>query len=904
MSVSISSISFEHYWPAFGIAETEPRISWKFDGPAVDWEQSAYDVEITRGPDGVPHVFNVNSSESILVPWPDAPLESTESAIVRARAHGKEGEPSTEWSEGFAVETGLLRPEDWAGAVPIAAVRPTEVDGPKRPVLFRKEFDAGAPIVAARLYITALGLYEAEINGERVGDRVLAPGYQSYHSRHVYDSYNVTALVRAGRNAIGVTVGEGWWAGRFGFGAQKRNLYGDTLGLLCLLVATRADGSKQTIKSDVSWRANTGPIISSELYDGEVYDAAQEMPGWSTPNFNGSSRSVWLDVKELPALRGALVPGDGVPMRRMEEVQPKEVFTSQSGKTVIDFGQNLVGWLRLNVAGPAGTNITMVHAEVMENGEVATRPLRSAKATDTLILAGNSTSNSTRSQTWEPNFTYHGFRYVQVTGWPPDTALSAASVTALVVHSAMQRTGFFTSSHAPLNQFHANVVWSLKGNFLGVPTDCPQRDERLGWTGDAHAFMPTANFLYAAAGFWRSWLRDVWAEQQRGGLFVPPFYVPSDDVADAERGRVRLPTAVWGDVVVGNPWALFQTTGDTAMLAEQYAGAQAWIEHGIPRNDAGLWHRATFQFADWLDPKAPADDPGAATTHRHLVADAYLVQMTQLLSRMSTALGRTSEALRYGQQRVDLIDAFHAAWIAPYAPLPIANTTQTALALALAFDIIAEPAARSHAAATLHALIANATYHVGTGFAGTQQLPHALAAVNLTSTFYKMLLQTTAPSWLYQVRMGATTTWERWDSLLPDGAVNPGSMTSFNHYSLGSVADWVHRRVGGIAVAEPGGKGVSVEVLPGKGVEWARTEFWGAYGWVNVSWSVGAAGAGAGAESAGVGGSADGFHLQVVVPPNAWAEVSLPATGGEVVETKRVGSGRWEFEVPGYVVPE
>ncbi|PVH99473.1 glycoside hydrolase family 78 protein [Periconia macrospinosa] len=864
MAVSISHVSFEHHRPAFGIGETTPRISWRFGGTAVDWEQTGYDLEIKRGPDGVPKVFNVDSSDSILVPWPDEPLGSAESASVRARAHGKDGQPSADWSDTYTVETGLLRSEDWAGAIPIAADRDTEVDAAHQPILFRKAFDVNSTVTSARLYITAFGLYVAEINGKRVGDHVLAPGYQAYNFRHVYDTYDVTDLIQGGANVLGATVGEG---------CKPRNLYGDTLGLQSLLVITAQDGSKQTIKSDLDWHANTGPIITSNIYDGELYDATKEIKGWSSPGLNESS---WLGVKELSPPAGvSIVSPDGPPIKRTEEVKIKEIFQSKSGKTIIDFGQNLVGWLKVTVNGPAGTNISFVHAEVMDNGEIGTRPLRTAKATDTLILSGNTT------KTWEPSFTFHGFRYVQVTGWPSTTPLDADSVTAVVVHSDMERTGYFECSHELLSKFHENVIWGLKGNFLSVPTDCPQRDERLGWTGDAHAFMPTSNYLYDTSGFWRGWLKDASFEQFRNGLNIPPVYIPSDDPSDTERDRVRFPTAIWGDVVVGNPYALYQSTGDKVMLNDQFPGAQAWIDKGIPRNENGLWDRSKTQFGDWLDPKAPPEDAGAATTSKSLVADAYLIQMTRLLSELSAALNKPDLATQYATQRETLIKAFQAAWITPY-PI-IANETQTALALALHFDLYTDAAARATASSTLRSIIANNTYLVGTGFAGTQQLGFALTDINATSDFYKMLLQTTVPSWLYQVSMGGTTTWERWDSMLPDGNVNPGEMTSFNHYAFGSVADWVHQKVGGLAIGEPGWKTVKVAPEPGGGITWAKARYLSPYGEVRSSWTVGD----------------DGFRLEVSVPPNAKAEVTLPGRN----ETETVGSGTRSFFVEGYKIP-
>lgn len=873
MSLSLAPVTFEHHRPAFGIAETKPRISYRFEGTAADWEQSGVDIEITR--DGTPKVYNVKTPESVLISWPGPELKSKEAATVSARAHGLEGQPSSEWSQSSTVETGLLTTDDWQGAFPIAADRATETDDTKRPVLFRKDFSVNTTIAKARLYITALGLYVAEINGKRVGDHVLAPGWQSYNYRHVYDTYDVTDLLTEGKNTIGATIGEGWYAGRIGFNSQiPRNLWGDTLGLLCLLSVTDDSSKETTIKSDLSWSASTGPIVSSEIYDGEVYNSAAEQQGWSTSNFNESG---WLAIKQLPMPTGSLVPSDGAPIKRVEQVKPVSILTSKSGKTVIDFGQNLVGWLKVTVSGPSGTNITFHHAEVMNNGEIDTVPLRSAKQRDTLILSGNAT------QTWEPSFTYHGFRYVQVDGWPSATPLDGTSVVAQVVHSDMERTGYFESSHELLNRFHENVVWSLRGNFLGVPTDCPQRDERLGWTGDAHAFMPTANYLYDASGFWRGWLKDAWSEQKRGDYMVPPVYIPTDDINDDQRTRARMPVSVWGDVVVGHPYQLYQNFADKQMLEEQYDAAQAWIDKGIPRNNEGLWDRSTFQFADWLDPKAPAEDAGAATTNKHLVSDAYLIEMTRLLSNLSEVLGKDDLATQYARQREDLITEFHKAWIEPY-PV-IANLTQTALALGIAFDIWApNTAARTVAADRLREVIKNNTYLVGTGFAGTQQLGNALTSINATSDFYKMLHQTKVPSWLYAVTMNGTTTWERWDSMLPDGSINIGAMTSFNHYSFGSVADWIHKKIGGIAPGSPGWKTVAVAPEPGGDITSASAHILSPYGVVNSSWTV----------------EADGFYLSVTVPPNSKAEVTLPGSG----ETATMGSGTKTFFVKGYTIPQ
>ncbi|KAE8154277.1 bacterial alpha-L-rhamnosidase-domain-containing protein [Aspergillus avenaceus] len=858
MAVSISQLSFEHHREALGIAESEPRISWRFEGLAANWTQTGYDVEVTRN--GTQHVFSSNSSDSILVPWPDVPLNSAEKATVRARAYGQD-QSSTPWSDWVSVETGLLNNADWRNAVPIAADRDTEVNTTKRPIYFRKSFDVDGEVESARLYITSLGVYEAEVNGLPVGDHVMAPGWQSYNSRHVYNTYDITDSVKNGANGIGVVVGEGWYAGRL-FVNEMRNNYGDTLGVISLLVVTFKDGTKLEIPTDSSWQATTGPIITSEIYDGEYYDSRLEarLAGWSSGAYNATD---WLKVKQLPAPKGKLTPPDGPPVRPTDQLKPRRIFKSPSNKTIIDFGQNLAGRLRLNVAGPRGTNITLHHAEVLEDGELALRPLRTAKAVDTLILHGNG------AQTWEPHFTTHGFRYAQVDGWPESTTpLNGDSIRAVVVHSDMERTGWFECSHDLLNKFHDNVVWSMKGNFISLPTDCPQRDERLGWTGDAHMFGPTANYLYNAAGFWREWHRDVWSEmQQDGTIAVPPFvpFVPPGKASS------QGTAAVWGDVTVGGPFNHFQAFGDLDMLREQYAQAQAWIDSGIPREEIGLWDRTAFQFGDWLDPKAPADRPGDATTNAYLVADAYLVRMTELLANISTALGRNDDAETYNSQRTSLTEQFRGAWMTNGT---MANRTQTAYALGLQFGLFSDDE-QSSAASTLREIIADNDYLVGTGFAGTYPLGFALAKVDATEDFYSMLLQTKVPSWLYQVVQNGTTTWERWDSLLQNGSVNPGEMTSFNHYAFGSVADWIHQVIGGLAPATPGWKKVRVAPVPGGGITSASARYLSPYGEVSAKWKL----------------DGDSFDLEVTVPPNTRAEVTLPY--GKVVQ--EVGSGQYQF---------
>ncbi|RSM01936.1 hypothetical protein CEP52_008277 [Fusarium oligoseptatum] len=700
MTVFISKVTFEHHRDALGIGEPQPRISWRFGGNVVGWEQSAYDLEIRRGDLTTYHV-----------------LISRESAEVRVRAHGQPGQASTPWSPWTTVEAGLLDEESWSGAVPIAGSWKIEHDKPKRPVYFRKSFDLDAgSLHTARLYITALGLYEAHINGRRVGDHVLAPGLQSYHHRHVYNTFDVSGLLQHGRNVIQVLVAEGWYSGRlFSFDPNvARNHWGDNIGLLLLLHVTLADGSVFRIPTDSSWTATTGPLVDSQIYDGEVYDSRLEFP--LTESADDDNK--WDAVVELPRIKGVLTSPDSPPVRRIEERKPVRTWTSPKGKLLADFGQNLAGWVRIKVSGQPGDQVTISHAEVIEDGEIAILPLRSAKARDTFILNGQ------ENQVFEPRFTYHGFRYIQIDGWPEKDPFNDTSATAVVVHSDLEQTGWFHCSNPLLNQFHSNVRWSMKGNFVSIPTDCPQRDERMGWTGDVTAFAATANFLHDCSGFWRGWHRDVWAEMQRDGSMNVPHYVPITAPDRLVEGNWPLvPTAIWGDVAVAGPWQAWQAYGDLDMLEEQYKQVQAWLDLGVDREASGLWNKQGYQWGDWLDPLAPESDAGAATTDKHFVADAYLIGMTHLVARMSRSLNKIDQVSKYEEQAVKLRQAFADTWLTDGEPR---DRTQTAYSLMLYFDILVDECHRKKAADALREIIVKNEYLVGTGFAGTWTLGHTL----------------------------------------------------------------------------------------------------------------------------------------------------------------------------------
>ncbi|WP_326493591.1 family 78 glycoside hydrolase catalytic domain [Pseudarthrobacter sp. SL88] len=541
-------------------------------------------------------------------------------------------------------------------------------------------------------------------------------------------------------------------------------------------------------------------------------------------------------------------------------MRPVSAVTSPSGKLVLDFGQNLVGRLRITVQAQAGATVTLRHAEVMQDGEIYTRPLRGAAATDRYTLAGEA------PETWEPRFTIHGFRYAEIDGWTGGDP--AENITARVYHTDMERTGWFSCSNPDLNRLHENVLWSMKGNFVDIPTDCPQRDERLGWTGDLQVFGPTASYLYDCSGMLSSWLKDVAAEQAPDGTV--PWYVPS--IPGGNYWTPSRPGAIWGDVAVLTPWTLYQRFNDPAFLAEQYESAKAWVDL-LDRlaGDGHLWNSG-FQLGDWLDPSAPPEDPTRAMTDKHLVASAYFAWSARHMAKTAGVLGKTDDEKRYKELAGAAAKAFAEEYIGPDGLMT--SDAQTAYALAIVFELFPDEELRQKAGRRLAALVRQAGNRIATGFAGTPVIADALTAVGELEAAYDLLLERECPSWLYAVAQGGTTIWERWDSLLPDGSVNPGDMTSFNHYALGAVADWMHRTVAGLAPLEPGYRRILFRPQPGGGLTSASARHETPYGTASIAWET----------------TDDGYTVTVHVPTGTTARVELPGH-----EPHDVGSGRFDY---------
>ncbi|WP_026874716.1 alpha-L-rhamnosidase [Jiangella gansuensis] len=852
MAAIVDAPRIEHLREALGIGERTPRLSWRVRSAPPGWTQTAYRIDVGR--DGATHSFEVESAEQVLVPWPAAPLRSRETATVRVAVRGHDGSWSAV-SEPTTLEAGLLEPSDWV-ARPVGALwNEDPASDERRPSIVRREFEARAGLVRARLYATAHGLYEAEINGERVGDDTLSPGWTVYRERLRYYTYDVTALVRPGANAVGAWLGDGWYRGRLGWRGGFRNLYGYDLSFLGQLELTYDDGTREVIATDPSWRAAPSPILRSGIYDGEDYDAREEQPGWSGPGFDDST---WEGVSVRHRDPATLVAPTAPPVRCTEEVTPVAVLTSPSGRRIVDFGQNLVGRVRIRATGSAGSSVTLRTAEVLQDGELYTRPLRDARSTDTYTFAGRADG-----ETWEPRFTFHGFRYVEVSGWPGDLDAAArdGAIVARVVHTDLERTGWFETSDPMLNRLHDNVVWGMRGNFVDLPTDCPQRDERVGWTGDIQVFGPTASYLFDVAGMLSGWLRDVAVEQLPDGTV--PWYVPVIPARD--KWTPLRPGAAWGDVATLLPWTLYERFGDLGVLDAQFDSARRWVDlMECLSGPSRLWDTG-YQLGDWLDPAAPPEDPADARTDRYLVATAYFARSARTVARMAEALGRGAEAEHYHALADEVAAAFAAAYVLDDGTMT--SDAQTAYALALRFDLIPDENRRSAAANRLAELVHKSGNRIATGFVGTPLVTDALSDAGRTDTAYDLLFERECPSWLYQVAMGATTVWERWDSLLPDGTVNPGTMTSFNHYALGAVADWMHRVVAGLAPAEPGYRRLRLAPRPGGGLTWASARHLTPYGEAAISWRL------------------DGtvLHVEAVVPVGTEAILELEGRDEETL---------------------
>ena len=864
-----------------GIDIANPRLSWQLSASEDNVMQSAYEIRVASSPEKlnskqlVWSSGRVTSSQSVSVVYNGPALLSMQRVYWQVRIWDNKNKASA-WSEPAFWEMGILKPTDWKASW-ISFGGEKEMNGSKPAQYFRKEFATTKKVKSAKVYATALGLYQLRINGAKVSSDLFTPGWTSYKKRLQYQTYDVTSMLK-GQNAIGVVLADGWYRGNIGF-SKQHDYYGDKLGLLLQLQITYADGTTEAILSDNSWKATSnGPIVESDIYNGELYDARMELTGWDQSGYNGSK---WADALVFNKTNEILIAPQGVPVKAIEEIKPIKLIVTPKGETVFDMGQNMVGWVRLKVAGKKGDQVTLKFAEVLDKaGNFYTENLRAAKATDVYILKGDGT------EIYEPHFTFHGFRFVKIEGITATPVLD--QITGIVIHSDMKPTGTFSCSDTLINKLQHNIQWGQKGNFMDVPTDCPQRDERLGWTGDAQVFSMTAAFNFDVASFYTKWLGDVAADQLPNGKV--PHVIP--DVLNGEGG-----STAWADVSVIVPWTVYLSYGDVRILEKQYPSMKAWVGYMTSRaGEDHLW-TGDFHFGDWLAFATSNSDYTGATTEKDLIATAYYCYSTNLLSKIAIILGQKEDAAKYQQMVVDIKKAFNHEFVTPSGRL--VSHTQTAYALALAFDLLPEslvPKASEYFANDVQKF-----GHLTTGFVGTPLLCKTLSAIGRDDLAFMLLNNKQYPSWLYPVLQGATTIWERWDGQKPDGTFQDVGMNSFNHYAYGAIGEWLYRHVAGIDIDtnHPGYKHILLAPHPGGGLKSANADIVTLYGKVGSSWKF----------------ENEDFVCEVVIPANTSATLTLPfAKAGQVkqdglpvkaesIQKKNdleltLGSGKYTFRYP------
>jgi len=860
--VQVKNLMCEHLVNPIGLDITQPRFSWQLVSDERNLMQTAYEIRMsnTAGTIGKAKSFGkVNSDQSVHVPYTGGPLQAGKKYYWQVRVWDNKGKVSP-WSEIASFQIGLLQPSDWKASWIQADFN--EDEKMRLSPYFRKQFSTNKKIKSATAYITARGMYEAFINGKRIGDFFLTPGWTNYSKRLQYQTYDVTSLMQNGANVIGATLGSGWYRGYIGFGGNK-NFYGKKIALLFQLDIEYTDGSKQSIVSDGSWKSSTGGIRNSEIYDGEIYDAREAQTGWTDLNFDDSK---WGGVVTSDTGKNVLIATYNEPIRKHETFNPIKVLKTPKGEQIIDFGQNLVGWVKVKASGSAGDKITIYHAEVLDKfGNFYTENLRPAKQQNVYILKGGGVEE------FEPHFTFQGFRYIKIEGYPGEIKAENFSATAL--YSSMKPTGNFTSSHALLNQLQHNIQWGQRGNFLDVPTDCPQRDERLGWTGDAQAFARTAAFNMQVNNFFSKWLKDVASDQQPNGSV--PFVVPN--VLGPGAGG----SAGWADAATIIPWAMYLAYGDKRILENQYNSMKAWVGYMESNSNNWLWNKG-FHFGDWLFYRPFDDNDGrSAVTDKYLIAQCFFANSTQLVINAAKVLNKPDDVTRYTANLQKIKEAFQKEYLTQSGRL--VSSTQTAYVLALNFDMLPEEL-RKQAAERLVQNVKDYNYHLTTGFLGTPYLCHVLSRFGYTDIGYRLLMQETYPSWLYPVKMGATTIWERWDGIKPDSTFQTPGMNSFNHYAYGAIGDWMYRVVAGIDTDNetPGYKKIIIRPNVGGNLKQAGAELNTYYGKISSKWTNGVV----------------GYTYEIEIPNNTTATIYLPAASADAIsESGKPLNVQKEFQV-------
>jgi alpha-L-rhamnosidase len=839
-----------------GVQDPAPRLSWQLqaDSSRRGAVQSAYEIRVSSAPGGPSDFWDsgrVPSAESIQIPYGGKPLPSRTRAYWQVTVWDERGASSSSAPGAAFWETGLLDRSDWSAKWIGASWHGSASAGAPAPYL-RKTFTLASAPARARLYISALGIYEAYLNGRRVGDGHFTPGWTDYRKRVQYQVYDVTALLAEGDNAIGAVLGDGWYCGHVGW--RDREVYGDRPKLLAQLEVTLADGSRQVVSSDGSWRAASGPTLDDDLLMGETFDAQKELRGWNRP---GPESGSWDDAAVFPDPGIELSPSLDRPITNHGDVRAvAEPRMADGHRFIYDFGQNLVGVATLRIRAPAGTVVTLHYAEMLDPaGNLYLDNLRKARATDSYACKGAADGES-----WTPRFTYHGFRYAEIDGLPDSVEADRGALVAHVLHSDMGPSGDFTCSDPLVNQLQHNIQWSQRGNYFGVPTDCPQRDERLGWTGDAQAFIRTGAWNRDVEAFFTKWQRDI-ADAQAPAGYVPAV-IPSIEIAPVVPGDGG---PGWADAAIICPWTVYLCYGDRALLETHFGELRNYVDYlatqsvGHIRLDPSL--KKWGGFGDWLALDGSGKTDGG--TPKDLIATAFYAHDAHLLSAMAAVLGRTADAATYAALETDVKRAFQERYLS--ADGLMAGDTQTAYVLPLEFDLVPEEV-RPLLADRLVRDIRARGMKLSTGFIGTPYLLHVLAREGHLDVAYALLAQKAWPSWLYPVTQGATTIWERWDGWTADKGFEDKGMNSFNHYAYGAVGDWLYRVVAGIEIdpLRPAYKHVVLRPRPGGTLTSASASHLSPYGTVASSWKLGAG----------------RFDWDVTVPVNTTATATFPVPPG------------------------
>lgn len=847
--VNVISLRTEYLENPLGLDAAAPRLSWMIESEQYAEVQTAYHLLVASTPELLKRdvgdlwdTGKVVSDQSVHVQYKGKALASRQVCYWKVRVWDKDGAAS-EWSRAARWSMGFLDQKEWS-AQWIGRKKPESERGLFPAPYLRKPVSLAKPIRSAFVYASALGLFELHMNGNRVSEDYFAPGWTDYGTRVQYVTYDVTSYLQQGENALGAILGTGWYAGNVGMFGPNR--YGDNPHLLLELHVHYEDGTDQKIVTDSSWKVSAGAIQYSDWLLGETFDARLEPAGWSTAAFDDSS---WEKPVIMELYDGMIHAQAEPPVRVMKELMPVSMRKTERGSYIFDMGQNMVGWVQLKaLAEPAGQKIAISCAEMlMDDNNLYKENLRVAVQDDIYILKGEPV------EIYEPHFTFHGFRYVEVSGLT--NAPTLQTIIGRALHSNTPQTGKLETSNVLLNKLISNIEWGQRGNFISVPTDCPQRDERLGWTGDAQIFARTASYNMDVARFFNKYVTDMIDAQTPAGGFpdvAPDAGWHAWKLAHEKLNWKAPDNGGWADAGIIIPWTVYLVYGDKQILERAYPAMTKFADY-LKDNTNDLIRPGYSNYGDWLSINEE--------TPKDVMDTAYFAYSTMLMAQIAKVLGNKEDARKYAERFEDIKKAFNHAFVDSDGR--IKGDTQTGYVVALRMKLL-QPEQREQALKHLVANIESKGDHLSTGFLGVGYLLPALTEAGRSDVAYRLLNQDTFPSWLYSVKHGATTIWERWDSWNEEKGLQDAGMNSFNHYSLGSVGEWMYQNIMGLHAdpEHPGYKHAIIHPRPGGGLTYAKGEFMSVYGKYEVEWKL----------------ERSSLTMHVRVPANTSATIYVPGT--------------------------